>query len=172
MELEARYIPVPLKLEPRESINSKRDFFLSSGAAKPPLDQGILQVQLLDGGEIHGADRGGMLPPSRTPSIPAHVIDSGKSDPFVVFTLDGQRVFKSQTKKKTIHPEWNETFAVTVVGVTTEYWESPITDYGRYSRLVLQQTSNLKYSTGTRSSRPKAWEQPRLTSRKWSPSAV
>ena len=32
-------------------------------AAKPPLDQGILQVQLLNGGEIHGADRGGMLPP-------------------------------------------------------------------------------------------------------------
>lgn len=59
----------------------------------------------------------------------AHIIDSGKSDPFVIFTLDGERVFKSQTKKKTIHPEWNETFAVTVVGVITEYWESLITDY-------------------------------------------
>jgi len=69
-------------------------------------------------------------PPPERLSIPAHVIDSGKSDPFVVFTLDGERVFKSQTKKKTIHPEWNETFAVTVVGVTTEYWESLITDYG------------------------------------------
>jgi len=48
----------------------------------------------------------------------------------VIFTLDGERVFKSQTKKKTIHPEWNETFAVTVVGVITEYWESLITDSG------------------------------------------
>lgn len=80
VELEARYIPVPLKLEPRESVNN----------------QGTLQVQLLDGGDIHAADR------------------SGKSDPYVVFTLNGEKVFKSQTKKKTLHPEWNETFAVTV----------------------------------------------------------
>ena len=61
MELEARYIPVPLKLEPRESINSKWGVYLSLGTAKPPLDQGVLQVQLLSGGEIHSADRGGML---------------------------------------------------------------------------------------------------------------
>jgi len=61
VELEARYMPVPLKLEPRESINSKRGVCLSSGAAKFPLDQGVLQVQLLNGGEIHGADRSGML---------------------------------------------------------------------------------------------------------------
>ncbi|KAF9650690.1 tricalbin [Thelephora ganbajun] len=80
VELEARYIPVPIKLEPRESINN----------------QGVLQVQLLNGGDIIGADR------------------SGKSDPFVVFTLNGQKVFKSQTKKKTLSPEWNETFAAMI----------------------------------------------------------
>ena len=39
----------------------------------------------------------------------------GKSDPFVVFTLNDQKVFKSQTKKKTLNPEWNETFTVQVV---------------------------------------------------------
>ncbi len=39
---------------------------------------------------------------------------AGKSDPFVVFTLNGEKVFKSQTKKKTLHPEWNETFSVQV----------------------------------------------------------
>ena len=39
----------------------------------------------------------------------------GKSDPFVVFHLNGQRVYKSQTKKKTLNPEWKEDFAVQVV---------------------------------------------------------
>jgi len=39
----------------------------------------------------------------------------GKSDPFAVFTLNGQKVFKSQTKKKTVSPDWNENFVVSVV---------------------------------------------------------
>ncbi|KAF8905450.1 C2 domain-containing protein [Gymnopilus junonius] len=78
--VEARYIPVPVKLEPRESVNN----------------QGILRVTLVDGQEIRGVDRG------------------GKSDPFAVFTLNGQKVYKSQTKKKTLTPEWNETFEVAI----------------------------------------------------------
>ncbi|KAF9535478.1 C2 domain-containing protein [Crepidotus variabilis] len=78
--IEARYIPVPVKLEARESVNN----------------QGILRVDLLDGHDIRGADR------------------SGKSDPYAVFSLNGQKVFKSQTKKKTITPEWNEHFEVSV----------------------------------------------------------
>lgn len=39
----------------------------------------------------------------------------GKSDPFVVFSLNGQKVYKSQTKKKTVDPDWNEQFVVQVV---------------------------------------------------------
>ena len=41
----------------------------------------------------------------------------GKSDPFVVFSLNGQKVHKSQTKKKTVDPDWNEQFGVQVVCV-------------------------------------------------------
>ncbi|KAF8971456.1 C2 domain-containing protein [Flammula alnicola] len=78
--VEARYIPVPVKLEPRETVNN----------------QGILRVELVDGREIRGVDRG------------------GKSDPYAVFTLNGQKVFKSQIKKKTLTPEWNENFEVSV----------------------------------------------------------
>ena len=40
---------------------------------------------------------------------------TGKSDPFVVFTLNGQKVHKSQTKKKTVNPDWHESFVVQVV---------------------------------------------------------
>lgn len=42
---------------------------------------------------------------------------SGKSDPFVVFNLNEQKVYKSQTKKKTLTPEWNEQFTVQVVSL-------------------------------------------------------
>ncbi|EPQ61056.1 tricalbin [Gloeophyllum trabeum ATCC 11539] len=97
VELEARYIPVPVKLEPRESINN----------------QGVLQVTLIDGKDIHGVDRG------------------GKSDPFAVFTLNGQRVFKSQTKKKTLTPEWNESFTVSVPSRVGADFEVEIFDWNQ-----------------------------------------
>ncbi|KAL5495683.1 TCB2 [Sanghuangporus weigelae] len=80
VEIETRYVPVDITLEPRESINN----------------MGVLRVDLIDGHQIRGVDRG------------------GKSDPYVVFSLNDQKVFKSQTKKKTLHPEWNESFAVQV----------------------------------------------------------
>jgi Ca2+-dependent lipid-binding protein len=63
------------------------------------LDQGTLRVELVDGRDIVAADRG------------------GKSDPYAVFSLNGNKVYKSQTKKKTLSPEWNETFVVGVVSV-------------------------------------------------------
>ncbi|KAJ6501679.1 C2 domain-containing protein [Mycena vitilis] len=78
--IESRYVPAPVQLEARESINN----------------QGVLRVDLLDGSDIRGVDRG------------------GKSDPFASFTLNGQKVHKSQTKKKTLTPVWNENFTVQV----------------------------------------------------------
>jgi Ca2+-dependent lipid-binding protein len=50
----------------------------------------------LQGGEIHGADR------------------SGTSDPYVVITLNGEKVHKTETKKKTLTPVWNETCECTI----------------------------------------------------------
>ncbi|KAJ7169501.1 C2 domain-containing protein [Mycena filopes] len=78
--IESRYVPAPVQLEARESINN----------------QGTLRVDLLDGSDIRGVDRG------------------GKSDPFASFILNGQKVYKSQTKKKTLTPVWNENFTVQV----------------------------------------------------------
>jgi len=61
------------------------------------VDMGILRVDLLDGSDIRGVDR------------------SGKSDPYAVFTLNGDRVYKSQIIKKTLAPQWNEDFLCNVV---------------------------------------------------------
>ncbi|KAG2756512.1 tricalbin [Suillus brevipes Sb2] len=80
VEIETRYVPVPVKLLARESINN----------------QGTLRVDLLAGKDLRSADR------------------TGKSDPFAVFTLNGTKVFTSQTKKKTLNPDWSEMFEVNV----------------------------------------------------------
>jgi len=80
-------------------VNSKYLEYLAFVVIKVFLDQGILRVDLIDGHDIRGVDR------------------SGKSDPFAVFCLNEQKVFKSNTKKKTITPEWNEHFEVTIVCV-------------------------------------------------------
>ncbi|TFK57601.1 tricalbin [Heliocybe sulcata] len=97
IELESRYVPVPVKLEPRESVNN----------------QGSIQVTLLDGRDIHGVDRG------------------GKSDPFAVFNLNGARVYKSQTKKKTLNPEWNESFIVQVASRVGSDFEVEVFDWNQ-----------------------------------------
>ena len=54
-----RYIFIPLKLqEPRESVNSKLDTRLCTHVAETLLDQGVLQVQLLDDSrEFHSDTR-------------------------------------------------------------------------------------------------------------------
>lgn len=80
VEIETRYVPVPVKLLARESINN----------------QGIFRVYLLAGKDLRSADR------------------SGTSDPFAVFTLHGTKVFTSQTKKKTLNPDWSEMFEFNV----------------------------------------------------------
>ncbi|KEI37230.1 uncharacterized protein L969DRAFT_53729 [Mixia osmundae IAM 14324] len=78
--IQARYVPVAIQIEPRESVNNC----------------GVLRVDVLDGRDLPAADR------------------NGKSDPYVKFTLNGEDVFKSQIKKKTLSPKWDEDFTVNV----------------------------------------------------------
>lgn len=59
-------------------------------------NMGDLRVDLLDASNLKAADR------------------NGKSDPFCVFELNGEKVFKSKVLKKTLHPTWNENFEVRV----------------------------------------------------------
>ncbi|KAG6891051.1 hypothetical protein C0995_014139 [Termitomyces sp. Mi166 len=95
VKVETRYVPVPVKLEPRESF----------------INQGVLRVELLDAQKLHAADRG------------------GKSDPFAVFSLNGDKVYKSQTKKKTLNPEWNEIFDVEVSSRVGSDFEIEVFDW-------------------------------------------
>lgn len=41
---------------------------------------------------------------------------TGTSDPYVVFTVNGERVYKSDTIRKTLNPKWQrERFTVPIV---------------------------------------------------------
>lgn len=65
VNIEARYVPCPVVLEPRESINS---MFIFLGHVLLLLllttapDQGLLRVNLFSGHDIRAVDRGGMMP--------------------------------------------------------------------------------------------------------------
>lgn len=76
-------------------------------------NQGSLRLTLVSGHDIPAADRG------------------GKSDPFAVFTLNGDRVCKSQTKKKTVNPEWHEDFMITVPSRVGANFEVEIFDWNQ-----------------------------------------
>lgn len=104
--ISARYIPVDIKLEPRESI----------------LNQGLLQVSLVGGKNLKGVDR------------------SGKSDPNVTFLLNGMKVFKSETKKKTLHPVWNESFDVAIPSRVSNRLSLEVNDWDRVGSATLMGT--------------------------------
>jgi len=97
IKMSARYVPVNIKLEPRESINN----------------MGVLRVDVVDAKGLRAADR------------------SGKSDPYVVFTLNGAKVFKSETKKKTLTPVWNESFEVMIPSRVSAQFDFEISDWDR-----------------------------------------
>ncbi|VBB77571.1 Conserved hypothetical protein [Yarrowia lipolytica] len=59
-------------------------------------NMGYLKVSVLDAHDLPAADR------------------SGKSDPYAVFDLEGKRVFKTKTQKKTLDPVWNEFFEMAI----------------------------------------------------------
>ncbi|WWD20758.1 hypothetical protein CI109_105235 [Kwoniella shandongensis] len=97
IRLAAKFVPVDITLEARESINN----------------MGVLRVDVVEAKGLMAADR------------------SGKSDPYAVFTLNGMRVFKSDTKKKTLHPVWNESFETMIPSRVAAKFNFEIFDWDR-----------------------------------------
>jgi hypothetical protein len=98
----------------------------------------VLRVDLLDAKDLPAADRG------------------GKSDPFALFTLNGNKAFKSDTKKKTLNPEWNEDFTTMIVCPYFSISSTLLTSFD--SRLASGQTSRSKSLTGIRLGRRQVLE--------------
>lgn len=135
-------------------------------------DMGILLVELLDGKDLAAADRGGNTWCHLISDYDANSATSGKSDPYAVFSLNDNKVHKSQTKKKTLNPEWQENFVVNVVRRShiTLLFSPHISN--RFSRPVLQRTSRSRCSTGIKLDVRTLLEKPPSTSPTWSHSKL
>ena len=86
-------------------------------------------MTLLTGHDLRAVDRG------------------GKSDPFATFTLNEERVFKSQIKRKTLDPEWHEVFTLSVVSIRM-VGIAVYNNFGASSHRASAQISRWRYSTG------------------------
>ncbi|TIA79421.1 hypothetical protein E3P98_03303 [Wallemia ichthyophaga] len=78
-------------------------------------NQGNLRVEVHNAKGLASADR------------------NGKSDPYAVFLLNGERVYKTETKKKTLHPEWEEFFEVQVPNRVDGNFTIEVYDWDRLS---------------------------------------
>jgi Ca2+-dependent lipid-binding protein len=79
---------------------------------------GILGVELIDAKGLQGSDRSGKSDVRHRRFRFAdwfQVVNRFlRFQPYVVFTLGGDKIFKSQVKKKTLMPTWNERFEAVV----------------------------------------------------------
>ncbi|GAA5948387.1 hypothetical protein JCM10213_004407 [Rhodosporidiobolus nylandii] len=78
-------------------------------------NSGVLRVELLDGKGLPAADR------------------NGKSDPYCIFELNDERVFKSETQHRTLNPTWNEKFEVPVQSREADQFRVEVFDWDRLS---------------------------------------
>lgn len=115
VEIEARYVPVPVKLEPRESINSECFRYSAWFSVILYPCRPRHSSRGLAGRERYPRSRQRRFVPRIFGNSLSDIIVTGKSDPFAVFSLNSQKVFKSQTKKKTLNPDWNENFVASIV---------------------------------------------------------
>lgn len=74
-------------------------------------NMGNLRVDIIEGAELPSADR------------------NGKSDPYCKFELNGLDVFKTKVIKKTLSPQWNEYFEVSVPSRTAAKFNVKVYDY-------------------------------------------
>jgi Ca2+-dependent lipid-binding protein len=95
----AFYEPVTVPLKDKEGRTSSVTFKMRYIPVKMQLNpvesvnnMGTLRIEVLSGHKLPAADK------------------SGKSDPYCKFLMDGNEVYKTETKKKTLDPTWNEHF--------------------------------------------------------------
>jgi Ca2+-dependent lipid-binding protein len=76
-------------------------------------NMGLLQISIKNAENLPAADR------------------SGTSDPFIVFTLNNVKIYKTKTVKKNCNPEFNEDFNATVLSRIADVFEVEIFDWNQ-----------------------------------------
>ncbi|KAG0347914.1 hypothetical protein BG004_006563 [Podila humilis] len=112
------HFPILDKMEKKGTIHLKFEYHPVPIELFPKerLDNmGNLTVTLIRGKDLVAADRGGV------------------SDPYVVFRLNGKEVYKSDTVKKTLNPEFNEKFVVPVGSRADDVFQLEVFDWNQLS---------------------------------------
>lgn len=90
---QAYHRPIHLRINEKNQVTVRLEFIPSAVKLAPLdtiLDVGYLKLDILSAENLKALD------------------SNGKSDPFVAVTLEGIRVFKTDKKRKTLSPVWNE----------------------------------------------------------------
>lgn len=74
-------------------------------------NMGVLSGEIIKADKVPAADR------------------SGYSDPYTVILLDGEKVFKTKTVKKTLNPVWNEQFKIDILSRTNSKFLLQVFDW-------------------------------------------
>ncbi|QEL62230.1 hypothetical protein CJJ09_004403 [Candidozyma auris] len=88
-------IPLTLKIDEKNSIKIRAEYIPSAVKLAPldtVLDVGHVKLDILSAENLKSVD------------------SNGKSDPMVVIKLDGVEIFKTDKKRRTLDPVWNEAF--------------------------------------------------------------
>lgn len=83
------------------------------GPSETMADTGLLQLSIISASGLRSADSG------------------GSSDPYVEAIVDGTQVFRSQTVKKSLNPEWNENCSINVPSRTRSEIRLEVFDWDR-----------------------------------------
>ncbi|KAG0275740.1 hypothetical protein BGZ95_008429 [Linnemannia exigua] len=115
---EGGYFPILDKSDKRGNLHLKFEYFPVPIELFPKerLDNmGNLTVTLVRAKNLIAADRGGV------------------SDPYVVFKLNGKEVHKSEVVKKTVNPEYNETFVQPISSRAEDQFTFEVFDWNQLS---------------------------------------
>ncbi|KAG0338986.1 hypothetical protein BG004_006986 [Podila humilis] len=106
------------RLEKRGSLHLKFEFLPVNITLLPRerLDNmGNLTINLVRAKDLVAADRG------------------GASDPYFVFRLNGKEIYKSEVVKKTLNPEYNESFVVPITSRVEDQIQMEVFDWNQIS---------------------------------------
>ncbi|KAK6201670.1 putative bud/polarization protein [Scheffersomyces amazonensis] len=92
--------PLNIKIDDRNSIQVQLEYTPSTVKLPPKdtvLDVGFLKFDIIGAEDLKSVD------------------SNGKSDPFVTISVDGIQLFKTDKKKKTLNPIWNESTEIPIL---------------------------------------------------------
>lgn len=124
--------PIDLRIDEKNHIRVQLDFIPTAVKLHPLdtiLDVGHMKMEILRGENLPAIDL------------------NGKSDPMAVVKLDGVEIFKTDKKRKTLDPQWNETTEFPMLSRSRQVLLVQVYDWDLTHDPELLGTANIDFST-------------------------